>query len=217
MKKELVIFDLDGTLLNTLDDLADAVNHVLREMGYGTHPTEAFKTFTGNGIDIMFERVLPEGEKTEDNIREMHRRFVPYYTEHSHDATRPYDGIPKLIKELRRRRIKRGVASNKFDAGAKNVIKTMFEEGDFNSVMGLREGHEPKPDADIVRAVMKECGVGSKEKVIYVGDTAVDMKTAENGRVESVGVTWGFRTEDELTKAGARHIIHHPDELLGLV
>lgn len=214
--KKLVIFDLDGTLLNSVADLAQATNHALRLNGYPTHPTDAYRFFVGNGINKLFERALPEGEKTQENVLRIRKDFIPYYNAHNRDYTRPYDGIEELLHTLQARGVMMAIASNKYIAATLQLVPAYFGDIQFACVLGHREGIAPKPDPRIVYDILEQTGV-AKNDVLYVGDTCVDMQTARNAGLTSVGVTWGFRPQCELEDEGACHIIDHPSELLPLV
>ncbi len=210
---KLVIFDLDGTLLNSLQDLAASTNYALRQHGYPTHELPAFRYFVGNGINKLLERALPEKERTHENMLKIREDFMAYYAEHKADFTAPYDGICELLKTLKRHHVLLAVASNKYHAATRELIPEYFGEGLFDFVYGQREGIPVKPDPTIVFDIMKEAG-GSKEEVLYVGDSGVDMQTAVNSGVTSVGVTWGFRDRKELQENGAQYIADEPYEIM---
>lgn len=210
---KLVIFDLDGTLLNSLQDLAASTNYALRRHGYPTHELSAFRYFVGNGINKLLERALPEVERTEENMLKIREDFVAYYAEHKADFTAPYDGICELLKGLKRRGMLLAVASNKYHSATRELIQEYFGEGLFDFVYGQREGVPVKPDPAIVFDIMKEAGV-SKNEILYVGDSGVDMQTAVNSGVASIGVTWGFRDREELLANGAQHIADEPCEIV---
>ena len=180
--KKLVIFDLDGTLLNTIADLAHSTNHALNKLGYPTHDVEKYNFMVGNGINKLFERALPEGEKTEENVLRVRKEFIPYYDIHNADDSRPYPGISALLSYLQ-------------SAGIQ--IADYFPEIHFTAVFGQREGVNVKPDPTIVFDILKLADV-RKEDVLYVGDSGVDMQTAANAGVTACGVTWGFRPRTEL-------------------
>ena len=213
--KQLVIFDLDGTLLNTIADLAASTNYALRGCGYPEHRVEEYLYFVGNGITKLFERALPEAARTAENVAHMRTLFLEYYTEHNTDHTRPYDGIVRLLDDLSARGIKLAVASNKYQAGTEKLIAHYFPQVPFVAVLGQREGVPTKPDPDIVYDIMQRAGV-EKVDTLYVGDSDVDMCTARAAGVESAGVTWGFRGRDELSRAGAAHLVDTPDGILHL-
>lgn len=216
MNPKLVIFDLDGTLLDTIDDLALSVNHVLQKRGYPTHSTEQYKYFVGNGVKRLIERALPAQICTEELVASVQEDYFIYYADHGQDNTKPYPGILKLLKELKKRDIALAVASNKHHRATVELIEHYFGIDTFCTIFGKREGCYPKPDPTIVHDIIKECGV-AKEYVLYVGDSSTDMLTAANASVCSVGVTWGFRMREELEEHGANHIIDSPLELLDLI
>ena len=211
--KKLVIFDLDGTLLNTIADLAAATNQAWRHFGYPTHETEAYRFFVGNGINKLFERALPDGERTEENILKIRSRFVPYYDEHNADLSRPYPGIPELLSTLQQQEIRMAVASNKYQAATRKLISHYFPEINFVEVLGQREGIPAKPDPSIVYDIMRKAEV-KNEEVLYVGDSNVDMQTAHHAGVTAIGVAWGFRPRTELEALHPAHILEKAEELL---
>ncbi|MDE5760776.1 HAD family hydrolase [Bacteroides sp.] len=204
--KKLVIFDLDGTLLNTIADLAQCTNHALQALGYPTHPEEAYNFMVGNGINKLFERALPEGEKTEENVLRVRREFIPYYNQHNADKSRPYPGIPELLNQLQEEGIQLAVASNKYQAATEKLIAHYFPNIRFTAVFGQREGINVKPDPTIVQDILEIAGT-TKEDVLYVGDSGVDMQTAANAKVTACGVTWGFRPRTELEVCYPAHIV----------
>ena len=195
--KKLVIFDLDGTLLNTIADLAAATNYALTQFGYPTHPTDAYRFFVGNGINKLFERALPEEERTPENVLRIRSKFVPYYNIHNADLSRPYPGIEELLNLLQQHHFQLAVASNKYQAATEKLVAHYFPEIHFTAVFGQREGVNVKPDPTIVFDILKLADV-RKEDVLYVGDSGVDMQTAANAGVTACGVTWGFRPRTEL-------------------
>ncbi len=214
--KELVIFDLDGTLLDTVGDLAAACNHVLSEAGYPQHPEDAYRRFVGNGISKLIERAVPEDARTQQHLDELRGRFVEFYTENIDRRTRPYDGIPELLAELRLMGIKIAVASNKFQDGTAALVERFFPGIPFTAVLGQRKGVPAKPDPAVVEEIIRTAGVPHAQ-VLYIGDSDVDMITARNAGVESVGVVWGFRGEKELTASGADHIAFTPGEIITFI
>ncbi|MDE6369140.1 MAG: HAD family hydrolase [Muribaculaceae bacterium] len=214
--KTLVIFDLDGTLLNTIDDLGNACNHALRSLNYPTHALISYNMMVGNGITKLIERALPDEARTPEVITDARCRFVDYYNDHCCDATTPYPGIPELLAELTDRNIKIAVASNKYDSAVHKIINHFFPDIPFAAIFGHLEGIPRKPDPSIVFEVLTASPT-PKSEVIYVGDSAVDIETARRACVDSVGVTWGFRSETELRKAYADNIISDPDDLLPLL
>lgn len=213
---ELVIFDLDGTLLNTIGDLAVSCNAVLAMRGLPQHSYEAYCGFVGNGIMRLVERALPEPLRTPYTVAAVRRDFIEYYTAHIDAYTKPYEGIPELLAELSRRGIRMAVASNKFQAGTEKLVRRFFPEIRFDAVLGQREGVPLKPDPAIVHDILAATGVASGE-VLYVGDSGIDMETAAAAGVRAAGVTWGFRSREELEACAPQHIVDSPAELTALL
>lgn len=211
----LIIFDLDGTLLNTIADLAAASNHALSQCGFPTHSPEAYPYFVGNGVTRLLERVLPEDMRTQANVERMRRHFTEYYEEHLTDFTKPYPGIEQLLADLTGRGYSVAVASNKYQAAVTELINRFFPSIKWAAVRGQNEGVPVKPDPSIVFEILSECPT-PKSKVLYVGDSGVDMVTAHRAAVESAGVTWGFRPVKELRDNYADHIVTDPSEILAL-
>ena len=214
--KKLVIFDLDGTLLDTIADLAESANHALKQLGYPTRDVETIRTFVGNGVNKLLFRALPDEEKTEENMMRMRTHFVPYYDAHNADLSAPYPGIVALLEELQAKGLRMAVASNKYQEATVKLVKHYFPMIDFVEVLGQREGINVKPDPTIVFDILKKAGV-SKEETLYVGDSGVDMQTAINAGVDAIGVTWGFRPRTELEDFQPMGLIDQAEELLGLV
>ena len=215
MNTQLVIFDLDGTLLDTVADLANATNQALVRCGYPPHPTEAYYRFVGNGINKLFARALPEEARTEENVQHIRALFIPYYNEHNADDSRPYPGIVELLTHLQNQGIRLAVASNKYQQATAKLVGHFFPDIRFAAVYGQREGIPIKPDPAIVNDILSVTGI-SRARALYVGDSGVDMQTARNASVESAGVIWGFRDEEELRVNGADHIIHNAKDILKL-
>ena len=206
---------MDGTLLNTYEDLANAVNYGLEKSGFPTHDAEKYKYFCGNGTDVMITRALPTEHRDEETLKKVRELYFEYYNAHSGECTRPYDGIPELLTELRAKGIKLGVVSNKIDFMTQIVAKEYF--GDvFDCVTGQREGVPIKPDPAMVFEVMKTFGVTADE-CIFVGDSDVDALTGKNSGAFMVGVLWGFRDEKELMENGADVVISEPSQLLSYI
>ena len=214
--KKLVIFDLDGTLLDTIADLAESANHALKQMGYPTRDVETIRTFVGNGVNKLLFRALPDEEKTEENMMRMRTHFVPYYDAHNADLSAPYPGIVTLLEELQAKGLRMAVASNKYQEATAKLVKHYFPMIDFVEVLGQREGINVKPDPTIVFDILKKAGV-SKEETLYVDDSGVDMQTAINAGVDAIGVTWGFRPRTELEDFHPMGLIDQAEELLGFV
>lgn len=216
LNTELVIFDLDGTLLDTIGDLAVACNAVLALRGLPQHTYDEYCRFVGNGIMRLVERALPEELRTPDTVAAVRADFVKYYTEHIDIHTKPYEGIPELVAGLARRGVRMAVASNKFQAGTEKLVRLFFPDVAFAAVLGQRVGVPLKPDPAVVEEILALTGV-AKGRVLYVGDSGVDMQTAAAAGVRSVGVTWGFRERRELEQTGAQHIVDVPGEILNLL
>jgi len=212
-RKKLVIFDLDGTLLDTVRDLAEATNHALGCCGYPTHPAEAYYNFVGRGIYNLFRNALPEDARTEENVALMRSHFVPYYNEHNTCFSHPYAGIPQLLDALGQRGLLLAVASNKYQAATEMLVSHFFPTVRFSIVLGQRDGFPMKPDPAIV-GLIRQHTCTAQDEVLYVGDSGVDMQTAAHAGVESVGVTWGFRPADELRENGACHLADTPEDIL---
>ena len=213
--KKLIIFDLDGTLLNTIADLAQSTNHALQTLGYPTHPESAYNLMVGNGINKLFERALPEGEKTEENVLRVRREFIPYYDAHNADKSRPYPGIPQLLEEMQEKGMQLAVASNKYQSATVKLIAHYFPTIHFVAVFGQREGIPVKPDPTIVHDIL-EITQTAKEDVLYVGDSGVDMQTALHAGVTACGVTWGFRLRTELEAFQPAYIVDCADEIAAI-
>ncbi len=212
---KLAIFDLDGTLLNTLHDLAQSCNYALRTLGLEEHPVNQYKRYVGNGVYKLMERMLPDGRQDDEMIQKAKELFDAYYVNHSMDYTRPYDGIMPLLTELRDKGIRLAVASNKPDAYTKELVQILFKEK-IEVAFGQREGIPAKPDPEVVWEILSYFNMSPSE-CIYIGDSDVDIFTAKNAGITSVGAAWGFRTKQELLDAGANYIILNPDELKQLI
>ncbi len=211
-KTRLIIFDLDGTLLNTIDDLAMSTNHALRQYGYPEHDLPAYRYFVGNGITKLIERALPEEARKENTITQLRTAFVTYYQKHKTDLTHPYPGIPELLHTLHRQGIRLAVASNKYQQGTVELIRHFFGNNLFSIVLGQRENVPVKPDPAIIEDILTFTAI-PKSETLYVGDSDVDMQTARNSALTSIGVTWGFRPRRELEVNGANFIADSPEEI----
>lgn len=212
--KHAVIFDLDGTLLNTLGDLRAATNHALEVRGLPPHSMEEIRQFIGNGIRLLICRAMPEGTP-EAEIDAALDDFKAYYAAHIHDRTVPYDGIPQLLTALRKRGVKVAVLSNKIDSASQQLIEYFFP-GKTDVVFGEHVGVPRKPDPTSCRMVMQQLGV-QPEQVLYVGDSGTDMQTAKNAGLYAVGVTWGFRSKEVLLEYGADVLVHRPEQILQIL
>lgn len=211
--KKLVIFDLDGTLLNTIADLGNACNYALRMMGFSEHALSTYNYMVGNGVRKLVERAEPDAD--EETIDRLLAIFREYYDQHCTDDTEPYPGIPELLRQLTDKGIAVGVASNKYQAAVEKIVRHYFPDIPFVALLGQVEDRPTKPDPSIVFAMLNLYPT-PKRDILYVGDSAVDMETARRACVDSVGVTWGFRPVSELRKAYANHIVNKPSEILRL-
>ncbi len=214
--KQLVIFDLDGTLLNTIADLGTATNHALRVCGYPEHNLASYPKMVGNGITRLIERALPEDERDTETVERVREKFKEYYDEHMNDLTGPYPGITDMLRELGKMGVKLAVASNKYQAAVVALIRHYFPDIDWQAIEGQKEGVPTKPDPSIVFEILAKCPT-RKSKVLYVGDSGVDMETARRACVDSCGVTWGFRSLKELKDHHADNIVDTPDGIIAVV
>ncbi len=210
-----VIFDLDGTLLNTLDDLADAGNWVCRNHGWPTHTVEEYKYFVGNGMAKLAERFAPESQRTPEGIQAILEEFMPFYDAHKADKTAPYPGMAEALARLKAAGVSLSVLSNKADALAGPVVEGYYP-GVFPAVQGALPGLPTKPDPTLLRRLMGRVGA-NPEKTLFVGDSGVDIRTARNGGLSSCGVLWGFRGRAELEAEGADYITETPEALANLI
>lgn len=208
--KQAVVFDLDGTLTNTLRDISTAMNRALRLNGLDEYPEDAYRYMVGNGARILAERAV--GERRELTEQVLHD-YQSYYEKHTQDATRPYDGIPELLSALAARGLRLCVLSNKPHADTVNVVRYFFPDVPWSEIRGQMEGVPVKPDPAGALAIAEALGV-KPEDCLYLGDTWVDMDTAVRAGMHPVGVLWGFREEKELREHGAERIIRRPLELL---
>lgn len=210
----IVIFDLDGTLLNTIDDLGYACNYALEQTGYPTFPIEEYPAKVGNGINNLIRRALPETERTEENILRVRAHFVPYYNAHNCDFTRPYKGIPELLATLKAQGHLLAVASNKYQAATEKIVEHFFP-GLFDVVFGEREGIERKPNPQIVYDIVSKLSpLNAKCSSLYIGDSLVDRDTAQNAHVPFVACSWGFVPRETLLREGVTRIIDSPEEVI---
>lgn len=213
--KKLVIFDLDGTLLNTISDLANSTNYALSQLGFPTHEIEKYNFMVGNGINKLFERALPEGYKTEEYVLRVRSLFVPYYDKHNADESQPYSGIVELLEFLQSKNILIAVASNKYQSATEKLVAHYFPKIQFVAVFGQREGIKVKPDPTIIHDILGIAKIDKRE-VLYVGDSGVDMQTAKNAGVDACGVTWGFRPKEELAAFSPKYIVDTTNDLLSM-
>ncbi len=207
-----VLFDLDGTLTDTLVDIADAMNRALRLHGLPEWPVEAYRYLVGNGAKVLSERCVRERQELSAAVRQT---YQAYYETHNLVQTKPYEGVPEMLQALVDRGIRLAVFSNKPDADTKAVVRHFFPEIPFAAVRGQVEGVPVKPDPTGALAVADEMGLAPGD-FLYLGDTAVDMECALAAGMHPVGALWGFRTEEELRQSGAEHLARQPGDLLAI-
>lgn len=209
-----VIFDLDGTLLNTLDDLMDSTNMALEAYGFPKRSREEIRCFVGNGIRKLIERAVPENTDVTDTDK-VFNEFKRLYQIHCNDKTGPYPGITGLLRELKKHNIKMGIATNKVKSAADKLNEIYFE-GLIDEVAGVDDGIIPKPDRCMIDDLMKRLGA-LPESTLYIGDSQVDVATAKNAGLDMAAVLWGFRTREELEESGAKDFVYNPMEILDRV
>ena len=213
----IIIFDLDGTLINTIDDLGQACNYALAACGFPTHKIEDYPRLVGNGINKLIERALPEKLRQEETVMQVREYFVPYYDEHNCDYTRPYEGIPQLLKTLKEQGHYLAVASNKYQVATEKIVAQLFP-GIFDIVLGERENIARKPDPQIVYDILSTLNTQlSTTNCLYIGDSLVDAQTAKAANLPFVACTWGFCTHEQLQSASPDYMVNHPNEILTLI
>lgn len=211
--KKLVIFDLDGTLLNTIGDLADAVDYVMRSRNLPEHTNAEYRQMVGGGIKRLVERALPEElSKNEQYVEECVTQFRRYYVDNIDRHTIPYEGIPELLRTLHNEGVMLAVASNKFQHGTERLVAKFFGDIEFIAIEGNREGAPLKPDPAIIHNILCKAGVEQSDAVM-VGDSGIDIRTATAANIDSIGVSWGFRFAEELYDAGAKVVVTTSEEL----
>ena len=210
----LAVFDMDGTILNTIDDLTDATNHALKACGYPVHTVDEVRFYVGNGIAKLIERATPAG--TSDEMRKRVRsEFMDYYSVHSADKTGPYPGIGELLKALRAAGVKTAVVSNKPDVAVRDLVVRYFD-GLFDAAVGDMEGQRTKPAPDMCNKVFEKLEIGPGDAV-YIGDSDTDIQTARNSGTDEILVSWGFRGRDFLEEHGAKCICDTTDEVYDII
>ena len=214
----LIIFDLDGTLINTIDDLGQACNHALSACGFPTHTIEDYPRLVGNGINKLIERAVPEQHRNETTVLRLREYFVPFYDKHNCNLTRPYNGIPELLKALKAAGHTLAVASNKYQAATEKIVAHFFPNT-FDVVLGERVDVPRKPDPQIVWDILASLPstINHKPSTLYVGDSLVDAATAKAANLPFVACTWGFCTKEQLLTAQPDYMITHPLELLNII
>jgi len=211
-----VLFDLDGTLLNTLDDLADSCNIVLQEMGLPTHATDAYRYFVGDGVEILARRVLPEGRRSDGDVAAFVPRMRTVYAARETLKTRPYPGVPEMLDELTRRGLPLAVLSNKPDEATRSVVGKLLGIEHFALIRGALPGVPKKPDPAAAIGIATELGI-PPASFLYLGDTGTDMRTATGAGMYPVGALWGFRDRRELVDGGAAVVIEAPRGVVGVL
>lgn len=215
--KKLAIFDLDGTLLNTIKDLGEAANFALDRNGFHTHSIASYPFFVGNGVRRLIERVLPEDARKQDSVVDaLLKDFKQYYDQNNTKLTKPYDGIAELLTELQERGVKLAVASNKYQSATTTIINHFFPNIEWLAVEGQQEGIPVKPDPSIIFKILAMAGI-AKNDAIYIGDSGLDMEAARRACIDSIGVTWGFRPEKELKENYANVIINKPQDIIPII
>ncbi len=213
-KYKAVIFDLDGTLLNTLEDLKDSVNYALKRYDMPKRSLEDIRHFVGNGVEKLVERAVPEGTEKEAGEK-VFAAFKEYYTLHCNDKTGPYPGISSLLADLKERGFQMAVVSNKLQEGVDALNEQYFKKY-FSVAIGAREGIRKKPAPDTVLEALRILNISGQEAV-YVGDSEVDIATAANARMDCITVAWGFRTRKEQEDAGATVFVEKPEDIISLL
>ncbi len=211
---KLAVFDMDGTILDTLEDLKDSTNFALEKCGYPTRSYDEVRRFVGNGIRKLIERAVPDG-LTVEQIDRVHEVLTEHYKVHCADKTKAYDGIKPLLEKLRASGVKTAVVSNKADYGVQELCKEYFD-GLFDYAVGEREGIRRKPAPDAVNEALRVLGM-NKSEAVYIGDSDVDFETAKNAELPCISVLWGFRDEEFLREKGATLFVHDPAEIYDII
>lgn len=216
MKNRLAVFDLDGTLLDTIGDLAEVCNYMLSLRELGSHTREEYAKMVGNGILNLVKRALPEELRTDEYVMAARADFLDFYTANIDRHTRPYDGIYEVLRTLQDEGWSLAVASNKFDEGTQKLVRSIFPDIHFSAIYGNKEGFPLKPDAALLDLIIEECDA-DVATAWMIGDSGVDIQTAKNARVRSIGCSWGFRPRTELEEFGADYIVDAPSEILQIL
>lgn len=210
----LVIFDLDGTLLNTIADLGCACNYALSACCFPTHQPSEYPHMVGNGVNKLLERALPADEQTADNIQRLRPHFIEYYNHHNTVNTAPYDGISRLLSTLKQQGVKTAVASNKYQAATQHLVEHYFPAL-FDCILGEREGVPRKPEPQIIADIQRLTAPSTT--ILYVGDSAVDAQTARNARLPFAACTWGFETKQNLLRQTPDYMVDNAKQLLAVI
>lgn len=215
MKYKAVIFDLDGTLIDSLEDIADSMNAVLENNNFPTHGYEAYKYFIGNGLKNLVYEALPENHNNEEQVNRCFDLMMDIYSENCINKTKPYNGIIELLNELVSLNIKISVLSNKTDDFTKKITRALFPDY-FEFITGISEKTPKKPNPAGALQMSNDLGL-KPEDIIYIGDTGIDMQTANKASMHAVGVLWGFREKEELVSTGAQNLLNHPLDLIPIL
>ncbi len=213
MNFKAVIFDLDGTLLNTLEDIAEATNIVLRDLGYREHDLQAYKYFVGNGIESLIKRALPESERNKKNLHHCVELMMSEYARRWTHKSRPYPGISELLESFISSGYQLNILSNKADEATQQIVAELLPRRRFNTILGATGVIPKKPDPTAALKIAEQCGTAPRE-TLFLGDTSIDMQTACASGMYGIGVLWGFRPAEELIAGGARMLINKPQDLL---
>ena len=214
---KLIIFDLDGTLLDTREDIADACNYALRMCGHPERDLTEYNMLVGRGIYNLFRSALPPESRSDESVLEMKSHFVPYYNSHICDKTKPYTGIIEMLDILAKEGITFAIASNKYQEGTEILVKKLLSRYGFIRILGQRDNKPIKPDPEIINEIMSDIPGIKAEEVIYCGDSDVDMQTGINAGIKTIGVTWGFRTREELRAYDPWLLAEKPEEISAAV
>ncbi|MEE0237138.1 MAG: HAD family hydrolase [Bacteroidales bacterium] len=214
---KLIIFDLDGTLLDTREDIADACNYALRMCGHPERDLTEYNMLVGRGIYNLFRGALPPESRSDESVLEMKSHFVPYYNSHICDKTKPYTGIIEMLDILAKEGITFAIASNKYQEGTEILVKKLLSRYGFIRILGQRDNKPIKPDPEIINEIMSAVPGIKAEEVIYCGDSDVDMQTGINAGIKTIGVTWGFRTREELRAYDPWLLAEKPEEISAAV
>jgi phosphoglycolate phosphatase len=216
MNYKAVLFDLDGTLLDTLDDLADSANRVLAGMNMPQHPLDSYRYFVGDGMMTLLKRIVPEDKRDKESLARITQAFRQDYGNNWAVKSKPYDGIGQMLAGLKQRGLRLAILSNKAHDFTRLCVQQLLGEFSFNPVLGQREEVAKKPDPAGALEVAELLGIPPKD-FLYLGDTSIDMHTAKSAGMCAVGALWGFRTREELLKSGADHVLENPVDLLDLI
>jgi phosphoglycolate phosphatase len=213
---QAILFDLDGTLLDTLADIANSTNAALSRLGFPAHPVDAYRYFLGDGMDHLVRRALPEGHRDGETLDKCSKAALDEYTNRWAENTRPYPGIPELLRELERQGVPKVVFSNKPDVFTRQTVEKLLPDFHFEIVRGAKPSVPVKPDPTVALQIADELGI-DPQRFIYIGDTDTDMRTAVSAGMFPAGAIWGFRTTEELSASGAKALLETPQDVLTLL